>query len=49
MSTLDRSLFSLALMLAVFGTLALYAQGQQVQRQALQKMQLQQLLAQGAF
>jgi hypothetical protein len=49
MNAFDRSLISLALLLAVVGTLALYVQGQQAQREAVQKSQLQQILAQGAL
>jgi hypothetical protein len=51
MNALDRCLFSLALVLAVFGSVALYAQGQEAKRQAAacQKMQLQQFAEYGGL
>jgi hypothetical protein len=48
MSALDRCLFSLALLLTVLGSVALYAQGQEAERQAAascRRMQLQQVVA----
>lgn len=51
MNALDRCLFSLALLLAVLGSVALYAQGQKAEREAAacQKMQLQQVAVSGPF
>jgi hypothetical protein len=45
MNALDRCLFSLALLLAVFGSVVLFAQGQQAERKAAacQKMHVQQV------
>jgi hypothetical protein len=51
MSALDRCLFLLAVLLAVFGSVALFAQGQEAERQAAacRKMQLQQFADYAAF
>jgi hypothetical protein len=52
MSALDRCLFSLALLVAIFGSIALYAQGREAERQAAAaclKMQLQQMAAHDAL
>jgi hypothetical protein len=49
MNALDRCLFLIALLLAVFGSVALFAQGQQIERKVAACQQLQQVAQHEGF